>query len=222
MKKTILIIICLIFVVGCEEKQVKGKIEDETSIVENFTIEKINSEEDYVYLAKYKEVYLGGDSYLFEYPVINLKGDNIDNVNLELKSFIINSYKEATINNGRFVEGRVVNHKYYVTDKYISIVETYYEYIDGIVGENFDNVYVVSLETGKIVDKVDVLHSFNFSEEEFYEKLESTIESEDIAFTLMNIKNNGYKLYIDDVGSLNIIYYEITNDEEIRKELVLN
>lgn len=220
MKKVLLVIICLLVLVGC-----KGNVKNEpieNMPVEKFKIEKIDTNKDYVYFSKYKEVFLGGDNYLFEYPVLNIKGDNIDNVNLELKSFIINSYKEATINDGRFVEGRVINHKYYATDKYISIIETYYEYIDGIVGEKFDNVYVLSLDSGKVVDNSEVLNSYNYTEDEFYTLLENTIESDDIAFTLMNIKNNGYRLYIDNNDKLNIIYNEVTNDEEIRKELVLN
>lgn len=221
MKKVLLVFICLLLLVGCKE-DIKTESKENTTIVEEFKIEKIDASKDYVYLSKYKEVFLGGENYLFEYPVINIKGDNIDNVNLELKSFIINSYKEATINDGRFVEGKVINHKYYVTDKYISIVETYYEYIDGIVGEKFDNVYVVSLDTGKVVDNSGVLNSYNYTEDDFYALLENTIESDDIPFTLMNIKSNGYKLYIDNDDKLNIIYYEVTNDEEIRKELVLN
>lgn len=220
MKKVILVFLCLLLLVGCKDEEIK--VEEVIPKDEEFIVEKITSDKDYVYLNKYKEVNLGGESYLFEYPIINVKSDDIDNVNLELKSFVINAYNESTIIDGRFVEGKVVSYKYYVIDKYISVVQTYYEYIDGIVGEHFDNVYVVSLDNGKVVNNTTLLSDFGYTEDDFYDVLEDKIESEDIAFTIMNIKNNGYKLYVDNDGKINVIYYEITNDEEIKKELVLN
>ena len=39
---------------------------------------------------------------------------------------------------------------------------------------------------------------------------------------LKNVKDNGYSLYITNENKLGIIFYEVTDEEEYRREYVLN
>lgn len=218
MKKVFIILICFILLVGCtnEKEEVKSVKKEE------FVIEKIDSNKDFVYFNKYKEISIGDDNYIYQYPVVNIKSDEVDNLNLELKNFVIRSYKDAGIYEGILNSGNVIDYKYYVTDDFISIVQSHYYYIDGMIGEYDDKVYVLSFDNGKILNNEDILKKINMTEDVLYDKLEKVIDSEDVAFSLMNIKESGYSLYVNNEDKLCIIYYEVTNDEGIRKELVLN
>lgn len=219
MKKVVLLFLCLFLVIGCkdEKKTIENKVEEK-----KFVLEKVDSNKDYVYFNNHKEVELSSGKYVFKYPIINIKSEEIDNLNLELKNFVIRSYKDSEIYENYLNSGNIVNYDYYVTDEYISIVQSSYYYIDGMIGEHSDKVYVVSLKNGKIISNDKILDNHGINEETLYELLESKIVSDDIAYTLKSIKDNGYSLYINDSDKLCIIFYEITDEEEIRKELVLN
>ena len=68
----------------------------------------------------------------------------------------------------------------------------------------------------------EILEKYKYDEEELLELIENKSNSDDIAFTIMNIKNNGYKLYINADNKLCIIFNEVDDNQSIRKELVLN
>lgn len=219
MKKVVILFICFFFIAGCNKKENVEKVQKKDEV---FIVEKIDVNEDYVYYKNYKEVNMSTGVYVYKYPVINIKSDEIENLNLELKNFIVRSYKDAGIYNGYLNSGNIVDFKYCITDGYISIVNSYYYYIDGMVGEYSDDVYVISLKTGKLVNNSDILKYLNMTEESFYELLESKLETDDIAYSIMNVKKNGYSLYLNEDNKLCVIFYEITDEEEQRKELVLN
>lgn len=219
MKKFLLIVICLLLIVGCKEEK---KVVDKKSIEEDFVVEKVDSTKGYVFFSRYKEVEISSGKYIFQYPVINIKSEEIENLNLELKNFIVRSYKDAGIYDGYLNSGNISNYNYYITDEYISIVQSSYYYIDGMIGEYSDKVYVVSLDNGKIISNDTILDDNGIDEEMLYEMLEKKLDTDDIAYSLLNIKENGYSLYINNEDKLCIIFYEVTDEEEIRKELVLN
>lgn len=219
MKKVLIIAFSLLLLVGCNKKE--EVVEKKEPVVE-FTLEKIDNDKDYVYFSNYKEVVFKDDRYLYKYPVVNIKGNDIENLNLELKNFVINSFKDAEIYENKLSSGIIIDYKQYVTDEYVSIVMDYYTYIDGIVGDLSTNAYVVSLNNGKILSNEKLLKLYNYTEDSFYKKLEQIIDSEDIAYSIRNIKDNGYNLYVNDKNKLCVIYYELTDFDVIKKELIFD
>ncbi|MGN1371949.1 MAG: hypothetical protein ACI4XM_06730 [Candidatus Coprovivens sp.] len=219
MKKIVLFILLLILLVGCQNKN--NQEEKKSTNTETFVVEKIDDSKDYVHLQKYQELKLDGNDYSLDILVINIKGDDIDNVNLELKSFVTKSYQNMEIYNSEISQGNIISYEYYKTDKYLSVLQKYYAYVDGIVGEENVNFYNISLDNGKVLNNNLILESFKITEEELLEKLENGIVSEDISYTMMNIKKDGYDLYIDNNGNLVVSYYEIDNENCQRKEWTL-
>lgn len=219
MKKVFIIAFCLLLLVGCNKKE---EVVEKKEPVVDFVLEKIDSSKEYVYYSNYREVVFKEENYLYKYPVVNIKGNDIENLNLELKNFVINSFKESEVYENKLSSGDIIDYKDYVTDAYISIVMNYYTYIDGIVGDLSSNTYVVSLSSGKILSNEKLLELYDFTEESFYKELEKNIDSEDVAYSIKNIKENGYNLYVNDKGKLCVIYYELTDFDEIKKELIFD
>lgn len=219
MKKVFIIAFCLLLLVGCNKKE---EVVEKKEPVVDFVLEKIDSSKEYVYYSDYREVVFKEENYLYKYPVVNIKGNDIENLNLELKNFVINSFKESEVYENKLSSGDIIDYKDYVTDAYISIVMNYYTYIDGIVGDLSSNTYVVSLSSGKILSNEKLLELYDFTEESFYKELEKNIDSEDVAYSIKNIKENGYNLYVNDKGKLCVIYYELTDFDEIKKELIFD
>lgn len=219
MKKIIIVLLCFILLVGCNNK--KDTLEEENNN-DKFILEKVDKEKDFVYLSDYKKITYDDKEYNLQYLTININSGDAENINLELKSFIVRAYKDMEFNNNILKKGNIISYDCYVTDDYISVVQRFYPYINGISGEEEDNVYVISLKNGKIMNNTELLKTFDLSEEEIFEFIDENSELDDAEFTKMNIKNNGYKLYVNNSNKLNIIYYEIDDNESIRKELVLN
>ena len=220
MKKYLLILVCLLFLVGCTKEEVKNI--EEPVVEEKFILNKVDENKDYVYFNNYKEVLVEGETYVYKYPVVNIVSEEVDNLNLELKNYVIKSYKNAGIYEGNLNSGTIIDYDTYVTEKYISIVQKYYYYIDGMIGEEESKVYVLSLNSGKLVNNEYLLKDYDLTEKELLDKARDKVVTDDIEFAIMNMKNNGYELYVNNENILCMVYYEITNDEAIRKELVLN
>ena len=220
-KIKIIIFFCFLFVIsGCnkEEDIEKKKVSEDV-----FILEKQDASQDYVYLEEYRNLYYeNGEVYKLQNLVVNMKSDAVDNVNLELLSFVKKSFHDMRVENGKLKVGQVIFYDYYITDKYISVLQKYYSYVNGSKGEEYDNVYVISLENGENLSKDALLQAYGYDEENLYSLLESKIQSDDVLYTLVNIKNNGYHLYVNKDGKLCIIYYEMDDVEEIRKELILD
>ncbi len=223
MKIFIIVLITLMLLTGCDKKEESKKSTIPQNDNTSFVLKKNDEVKDYVYYNLYREI-IGYDdnAYKLEIPVINVDSDDIDNVNLELRNFVISSFKNMQITNNVFSGGNVIKNNYYITDKYVTVIQRYQLYVDGQLGEEKDNVYVVSLNDGKVASNKELLDNYGFSEDALYKLLEEKIDSDDVLYSLMNIKNNGYTLYVNNDSKLCIIYYEHNDLEEIRKELVLN
>lgn len=220
MKKVFLLFTCLLLVTGCKDKE---KISEESESHTAFVLEKVDDSKDYVYFQEYKKLVLGVDDYSLGYMVINIQSDDVENVNLELRSFVTKSYRDMSIYDDSVIsQGNIINYDSFVSSHYISILQKSYPYIDGIVGEEIVHVYVVSLETGKVLNSSSLLEAFQITEEQLFQKIEEHVDSEDVSYTLMNIKEEGYSLYVNNDGKLVVSYYEVDNENSIRKELVLN
>lgn len=218
MKRILIIFLCLFLLSGCKDKVLDEEVNEP---VENYILEKVDNEKDIVYRSNYKKLVYEEKEYNLDNVILNIKSEDADNINLEIRSFVNRSYKDMELNDNILIRGNIIDYDYYITDKYVSIIQRYYPYINGTIGEEEDNVYVISLETGKLLDNKKILEIYNYNEEQLFTILENKIDSEDILYTIMNIKNNGYKLYIKE-DKLNVIYYEKSDDDSIRKELVLN
>lgn len=215
----LLLILSILLLSGCNKKEDVPTKEEED--VNNFILTKVDDTKDYVYLSDYRNIKLNdSDSYMLENLVVNIKSDDVDNVNLEISSFVKKSFKDMVFIDGILKQGNIISYDFYENDKFVSVIQKYYPYIDGIAGEEKVNVFVISKEDGKSYNNDDILKAFNYSEKDFFDILEKRIESEDVLYTLMNIKNDGYNLYVNKDGKLIIIYYETSDDDVIRKELI--
>lgn len=219
MKKGFICLLCFLFLCGCSHN--KENVQDNNDKQEKFVLEKINNNYDYVYLDTYYNLKLNGNYYNLDNLIINVNSEDVLNVNLELKSFVTKSYQNMVIDNNEIIEGTIIDYKYYVTDKYISILQLFYPYINGEKGEESVNIYVVSLDNGKVLNNEDILKCFELSEDGLMNKIETNINSEDIMYTMMNIKEEGYSLYVNSDNKLVVSYYEVTDINSIRKDLVL-
>lgn len=218
MKKALIILCCLLLLVGCKKKEEQKEEPKE----EKFVLTKVVEDQEYVYLVDYKTVKLANKDYKLQNLIVNIKGSAIDNVNLELKSFVQKSYDDYQIYEGLLVQGNVISYEYYITDEYISIIQEYYMTVDTMRGDEDYNSYVISLKTGKTVDNKTLLDKYGFTEDDIYKKLEKNIKNEDSDYIISRIKKDGYNLYVNGDDKLVVLYRVINDDESIIKKLVLN
>lgn len=219
MKKLIILIICLFLVTGCFNNK---KNEDTEHSEEKFILEKIDNDRDYVYLEEYKKLkYNDGKEYILNNLVLNIKGNVVDNINLEIKNYVMNSYHNMSLKDDVINYGNIIDFDYYVTEKYISIVQNVKFYINNMMSDKDTNVYVISLLDGKLMNNDKILDEYDLDEDKILEYLEEHIDNEDKDYVLMQIKNDGYKLFINDEGKVVISYNDILDDISIRKELVI-
>lgn len=216
-----ILIICLCLItLGCNRSKSNETVIDNP---EEFILEKMDSNKDWVYLEPYRDLKYGdGTTYNLQNIVINIKSDAVDNVNLEINSFVKKSYKDMKIINGMINEGNIISYDTYNSDHYISVIQKYHTYMNGQIGEEKNNIYVISKKTGNNLNNEDILKEFEYTQEDFYKRLESRIDSEDVLYTIMNIKKDGYSLYVNHDNQLVVIYYEVSDDDTIRKELILD
>ncbi len=218
--KRITVIICLVLLLfGCGTK----KNNENTEIEDNFVLSKVDNGKNYVYSSVIDTYTLpDGSSYDVESIVINLNSEDASNVNMELRSFVkkSNSFKETTDNN--LLSGYVYSYSFYVTDEYLSLVIPYQQITNGIYGDEDSLVYVLSMDKGKIISNSDLLDRFDMSEKDLFNKVEESIDSEDNLYTMKSIKDNGYYLYVNNDNKLVVLFYEITDEDTIKKELILN
>ncbi len=222
MRKAIVLIMCFLCLTGCSKKDnnVENNLDSHSQDTE-FKLKKIDEEKDFVVVNENQRILVNNEEYVLNTLQINLNSEEVANVNLEIKTFVNNSIKKFVLNGNELQQGNIINYDYYVSQDYISIIQRYHLYYDGLIGEEKDNVYVVSLHTGKVVNSLELLSNYNLDEDAFYKLLEEKIDSEDKLFTLLNIKNHGYSLYVNNENKLCVIYREITDDSNIKKELSL-
>jgi hypothetical protein len=218
MKKFLIIICLLLLISGCGKN--KEKTTDEVS--DSFVLSKIDNDKDYVYSNDISSYMLSdGSEYISKDIVINLNSNDASNANMEIRSFIRKANKDNNDTNGVLTSGCIYDYVYYVNDDYLSLVITYKYLRNGIYSDEESLVYVLSLTDGKKIDNKSLLDTFSLSEEEMFNKVEEAIESEDSLYTIKSIKDNGYYLYVKD-NKLIVLFYEINDDESIKKELILS
>jgi hypothetical protein len=202
-------------IVGCEDK----KIEDKEHVV---AVDKISDELDYVLVAYYKDYKLSnGDGYKAETLSINLDTEEMSNLSMTLKNNIYLTTKEFKLNeNNEVTNGCLISYKYYESDKYISIIEEDKNYFNNMYGNVVNKTYVINKTTGEVLDNDNILSLYKLEEQDIYDKVKKS-EVEEADYVVMYIKNNGYLLYINDKDELVLMYDYVSDEEEIKKELIL-
>ena len=188
---------------------------------ENKIVSKIDKNKDYVYYEDYKELNIGDKEYKLDIPVINLDSSNIEVVNIDIKSFIIGSYNEYEIDENNFISGKYIESNSYISDKYISLLIKYNRYNNGTYDEDNYIIYNIDINSGSTLDNSKILKEFDISEEELVNIVRTKLKSEDIEFSIMNMKKD-YKLYIDKEGKLHLLFFEENDDEQIKRDLIVN
>ncbi len=213
MKRIVVVLFCLIALLGCTKKDKVTKIKEKP-----FEIVKIDDSKELVYLTKYDQVVINNAEKDINILTINLKSEDVDNINLEIKNFVINSINTSKSMGKNLFTGNAIDYSYYINDNYISVIQKYDFMLDSKKEKENENVYNVSLKTGKKLENKDLLKEFDMSEEKIY----SMIDDKDKDYWITYIKENGYKLFVGDNNKLHCIIEIETDNETIKKELVLN
>ena len=215
MKKLFVLIVLLLCLVGCDDK----KIEEEP---ENVVVTKKDENKDYFILQTYKAYVLSdGRSYNASWLDINLNSEEMSNLSLTLKNNILLNTKGFEMIDGKVVKGTIVEYKYYKGVNYLSIVEESVNFFNNTYGSTTYNVYNIDISKGIIVDNATLLNSFNKTEEDIFNSLRNS-DISDSDYVIMYIKNNGYNLYVNSDNKLVLSFVYVNDEEEIKKELVLN
>lgn len=221
MKKIAILILFFLLLCSCEKKDVK-EINHKDEVMVNKVIKKINDDKDYAYLIDYKNFVLdNGNEYGLKLLEINLNSDDAKNINLEIKSFVNNSYKKFQYLNDMISSGNIIDYVYFINNEIISVIIKNNYYVNKMFVVEKDIVYNIDIKTGENIENIDLLKKYELTEDSLYEYVRGHAVSDDIEFTIMNIKQEGYNLYVNDSSNLVLIYYEVFNDEIIRKELII-
>lgn len=221
--KYILILFMLIISVGCKKEV---EVQEENEMVEVVQkVDKVDKNKDYVEVIKYRG-YLLDDDQPFDanYLSVNLNNEVINNLNMTLKNNVIVNSKSYVMVGDREVKltkGNLINYEYFISGKYLSIIETTYQYNAGQYRELKDMVYVVDIDYGKLFDNDSLLREFQMTSADVIEKIRNS-GVQDADYIAMYVRNNGYKLYIDKNGKLVVNYLYESDNGEIKNELVLN
>ena len=215
MKKLFVLIVLLLCLVGCDDK----KIEEEP---ENVIVTKKDENKDYLMPQTYKTYVLSdGRSYNASWLDINLNSEEMSNLSLTLKNNILLNTKGFEMVDGNVIKGTIVEYKYYEGVNYLSIVEESVNFFNNTYGSTTYNVYNIDISKGIIVDNDTLLSSFNKTEEDIFNSLRNS-DISDSDYVIMYIKNNGYNLYVNSDNKLVLSFVYVNDEEEIKKELVLN
>lgn len=220
-QRLFLLIVIVLMLFSCTNKN-EEKENLQNSEVEIKEVKKIDDLKEYVYFTNYKNLILdNGNEYILKNAYVNLDSEEVKTINLELKNFVLKSYKNLGIENKKVIYGNVISYDYYITEEYISLLQHSSYYINGSLGVANTNIYVINIKNGKIVDNNELMNKFDLTEEKIYEKVRKNLDSDDVEYSIMNMKNN-YSLYINNDNKLVLSFIEINNEEEIKRELILN
>lgn len=220
-QRLFLLIVIVLMLCSCTNKN-EEKENLQNSEVEIKEVKKIDDLKEYVYFTDYKNLILdNGNEYILKNAYVNLDSEEVKTINLELKNFVLKSYKNLGIENKKVIYGNVISYDYYITEEYISLLQHSSYYINGSLGVANTNIYVIDIKNGKIVDNNELMNKFDLTEEKIYEKVRKNLDSDDVEYSIMNMKNN-YSLYINNDNKLVLSFIEINNEEEIKRELILN
>lgn len=210
------LVFCLFILSGCSKK------ENNQHNVENSTkIEKKNQNKDYIYFDEVKTLLLNnGDKYVIQYPIVNFTTEESNSVNLELKSVVNKNYRALKIENDKVKSGNILMFESFESDKYVSLVQTKKYYLNDSYLNDSVETYVFSKENGVLLPKEKLLESFNYDENSFFEKISTNLDSDDVSYSLMMIKQSDYRLYVKN-NKLILVYYDTDNENEIKKEMII-
>ena len=217
--KKFIIILLVVILCGCEKKEVTTVVD---APKEDVIVSKLNDLNDYVYFEEYKNFMLDGlNNYILKIPIINLNSNSVASVNMEIKSFIISSYNDYEVNNGVFIKGKYISYDYFISDKYISLLIKYNMYYKGNMDEDNYIIYNINISTGENLDNKALLKEFVIDENELSYYVRQKLDSEDIEYSVMSMKN-GYNLYLDKDGKLHLLFMELSDDEQIKRDLIIS
>lgn len=220
MKKIVILCITILFVCSCGTKE---EVKDTSLEEDNFILSKLDEDEDYIYYEDIDDLVKDNkEEYNLDLLKVNLNSTDVASVNLEIKTIVNQSYKNLVLDNNVVTEGSIISYKTYASDKYITVILDDDFYFNGSLECKNTYVYVISLEDGHLLANDDILELFSLDEEKLFKKIEDVIVSDDVLYSISELKNNGYDLFIDDDFNLGVIYSEVSNDDSIRKELILN
>ncbi len=210
------LVFCLFILSGCSKK------ENNQHNVENSTkIEKKDQNKDYIYFDEVKTLLLNnGDKYVIQYPIVNFTTEESNSVNLELKSVVNKNYRALKIENDKVQSGNILMFESFESDKYVSLVQTKKYYLNDSYLNDSVETYVFSKENGALLSKEKLLESFNYDENSFFEKISTNLDSDDVSYSLMMIKQSDYRLYVKN-NKLILVYYDTDNENEIKKEMII-
>ncbi|MBR6133430.1 MAG: hypothetical protein IKQ29_01790 [Bacilli bacterium] len=217
-KKLFIIVFLLLVIFGCGKEVTTDTKEEEEPIV----VKKIKELEDYLYFDDYKSFNMDGlDIYKLDIPVINIDNSNISSVNTEIKSFILSSVNDYIIKNDVFIKGRYITYDYYINKEYVSLLIKFSNYYNGsFEGENV-LVYNIDLKNGVNIDNKSLLKSFLIDENELPMVIRNKLDSEDVEYSVTSMKNE-YYLYIDNDSKLHLLFFERNDEEQIKRDLIIN
>lgn len=213
-RKYILLFLMLFLLCACDDVNHNG-VSDEVKAISKLDIEK-----DTIYFIDGNSYqFSDGSSFLQKIPIINFDTEDVNSVNLELKSRILVNNRKAMLIDGYvnkvlFDEFEVVEN-----DRSISLIVKEYCYMNGDKSITDLMVYVFNKKNMKLYSNDSLLQNYNLSFDDLYDRLSFLLE--DDLYYLMMIKNSDFKLYIDE--NENLVLLSIINgddDSELKKVII--
>ena len=157
MKKIAILILFFLLLCSCGKRDLREiNYEDEVKVSK--VIKKINDDKDYVYLIDYMNFVLNnGNEYTLKLLEINLNSDDAKNINLEIKSFVNNSYKKLHYLNDVVSSGNIIDYVYFINDDMISVIIKNNYFVNKMFVIDKDTIYNVDIKTGESIDNYDLL-----------------------------------------------------------------
>lgn len=214
MKKVIcLLLITLLLLTACNQKK-----EEVSSDTEQKSVIKLDDSKDYVYFETLKSI---TDEYNLQYSVINLNTEKVSTINLEIKNFVNQSYRNMIFSGEEFIQGNIISYESYVGEHYITLIQNYTYYINGSEKEPNSSTYVVDKNAGELLSNQDILSKVSMDEDELFSFVMNYDGLEDNLYVVSILKNKGYQLYFDDIEHLVLRYYDENNEGVEKRELLV-
>lgn len=186
-----------------------------SSLINNDDENKIYGSDEYVYT---KESYDHASGFVSELPYINIKSDEINEINIQL----INKYYEIIT-----VDEQIMKYKFYKNDNVLSLlVSIYYQYAPDTSNETM--FYNVDLESGKLLNNVELMDKFGVTNDEVADIIRDELNkyyNYEIGKGYVS-SNCDFICYMESISSLQILddcsYYVKDNHLYVYKYLLLD
>lgn len=217
-KKLILLFVLLFFLSACGKKEDTQQTDGNVVIVS-----KVDENEDYLYFKNYKSVNLSsGEKFDFNVAIFNINSSDVSSVNMELKNMIVKYFRSLKYDRDLVVEGTLISFDVFESSSYISLIANESYYFGNDVHYKGFLVYVISKDTGKLMDNIGLMNAFSIDEDSMFTHVKDISDDSDIDYSIMMMRNNGYKLYVNEDNKLIAIFNESNDNESVKKELVVN